>query len=351
MNICYFGTFDINYQRNRIIRKGLEKRGFKLTLLNTEYSGYIRTNFKLLRLWLGIKKDFEAVIVGESEQALMPLAWILCKFWKKKLFIDAFFSWFDTLVMDRQLVRNGSFEALKLFFFDKLACRLADFIICDTKSHADFFINSFKAAPEKFIIVYVGADNDIYKPLDEPKHSSGFIVSFWGTYIPLQGTDKIIRAAAYLKDRPDIKFRMIGSGQTFENAKKLISELKVSNITILPYMKESELAVEINKADLCLGIFGSSGKARRVIPHKIFQASACGKPTLTMQTPALKECYTSGLDILTVSDDPKEIAESIMRAAADKESLAGIAEKAHELYEKLFKPDQVVISLAEVLNK
>jgi glycosyltransferase involved in cell wall biosynthesis len=304
-----------------------------------------------LILWLGAKKDFSAVIVGEAEQALMPLAWLLCKLWNKKLILDIFFSWHDTLVNDRKIVKSNSFNARKLFFGDWLACKLADLIICDTLAHAGYFQQTFSVPKEKCIIAYVGADNEIFKPVTQKEAKKSFIVTFWGSYIPLHGTENIILAAGILKDRKEIEFRMIGSGQTFEIAGKLIRSLGAINISILPWMTEPELCAEINKSDLALGIFGPSGKAARVIPHKVFQSSACSKPALTLKTPAILELYEDGKNImLTNTNTPEEIAKKILEAYEDKNNFTEISKNAYSLFLNKMTPEKIVLPLVKILR-
>jgi hypothetical protein len=51
----------------------------------------------------------------------------------------------------------------------------------------------------------------------------------------------------------------------------------------------ADLKDRIAEADLCLGIFGTSDKAASVIPNKVFQILAVGRPLVTRISPAIRE--------------------------------------------------------------
>ena len=65
------------------------------------------------------------------------------------------------------------------------------------------------------------------------------------------------------------------------------------------------------RADVCLGILGTSEKAGRLIPNKLFQALLAGMPLITRNSPAMREL---------VKDDapanPAALLDAIERFAA-----------------------------------
>ncbi len=300
--------------------------------------------------WFTVKKDFSTVIVSETEYVFVPLARLLCSIWKKSLVFDAFFSYYDMTVNDRKTVRPNSLTARRYHYFDELGCRLADRIMVDTEQHAQFFISEFNVPGNKIDVIRVGADESIYFPVEATKSEKHFSVLFTGTYIPLHGVEIIIKAAEILKDEP-IDFLLIGDGQTRSDTTSLARSLKLNNIKFMDYLPENELARYVNAADLCLGIFGSSQKSTRVIPCKIYSAIACAKPVLTMDSPAIRECFIDGVNIaLCKPSKPESLAEKILELKNDPSLRKTIARNSYKLFNDTFTPAHLVKPLVERLN-
>ncbi|MFH1367770.1 MAG: glycosyltransferase [Elusimicrobiota bacterium] len=297
-----------------------------------------------------LKKDFSAIIVGETGYILMPLAWMLSRIWGKKLFFDAFFSCYEAYVLDRKRVRPGTIEAKKLFFLDKFGCALADIVILDTYSHIDYFKEQFGLKNRIFKRVLVGADDAVFSVKTRARGNGRFIVLFWGTFIPLHGVEYILKAADILKSDGTIIFKLIGRGQTYPMAIKTALDLNLKNIEFSDFKSEDVLAEEIATADVCLGVFGDTGKPMHVIPHKVFQSSAMKKPSITGDSPAVKEVFRDNVDIVLAGmADPAVIADKIMMLKNDSGLRHLIAENAYKNFTDNFTPKIVTKPLVGLL--
>ena len=156
--------------------------------------------------------------------------------------------------------------------------------------------------PEKPPIV-----NRNKKPNAQPE------VLFFGTYIPLQGIEHILDAAEILQTTsPKVHITLLGSGQTKREMLQIAEEKKLQNITFRGRVSFEEIIPIIQQADLTLGIFGTSGKARRVIPHKVYDSLACGVPVVTEDSPAIREKYADDEKvILCKAGDGVDLAAKI----------------------------------------
>jgi len=159
MTICYFGDYNSNYSRNRVIIKGLKENGVNVLECNVGEKG-IKKIFNLIKKHKEITNKYDLMIVGYSDSRfLVPLAKILTN---KPVVWDAFYSLYDSWIFDRKIVSPKSPKAYYYWFLDWINCKLADLILLDTKAHIDYFVNTFKVRKEKFVRVLIGADNDIF---------------------------------------------------------------------------------------------------------------------------------------------------------------------------------------------
>ncbi|MBM3230724.1 glycosyltransferase [Candidatus Peregrinibacteria bacterium] len=251
---------------------------------------------------------------------IMPLAWALTRFPRRKLIFDAFVSMSDTLVSDRRKFSWINPVSWLLYLADIVLCHMADEILIDTEAHKQFFVRRFFLNPKRIRVLYVGTREDLFTP--GPRESllqkGKFNVLFIGSFIPLQGVEHIVHAAEVLeKTHPDIHFTLIGGGQTKPMIETLIEQKKLGNVTLLPFQPLTELPKYLRSADIALGTFGTSGKARRVIAHKVFDAVACGIPVITAKNDAITERCTDGREVFLCREgDGSDLARKIVEVKA-----------------------------------
>ncbi|MBD3203670.1 glycosyltransferase [Candidatus Woesearchaeota archaeon] len=367
LKIIYFGTWEKNYSRNKIIIDGLKKAGADIklyhvkTVWNTKLHktnlskakiviDFFKAYFLMIRNFFKIK-DYDFLIVGYPGWFDMPLAWFLNKIKGKKLVFDSYFSIYDSIVNDRKSAKKGSLKAKLLFFVDKTACRMADIILLDTKEHIKYFSNEFKIKKNKFIRVFIGADDKIFFPRKNMKKSKKFKVIFHGKFIPLQGVPFIIKAAKLLEDE-NIEFDIIGGGQLEKDMKKLNRKLDVNNVSFLGFIDINKLPDYLAKADIGLGIFGDTKKAKRVIPNKAFEILAMKIPLLTGDSAAAVEVLEDKKHcVLCKMADPKAIADSILLLKKDKNLRKKISLNGYTLFKDKFSPDAIGEELKKELLK
>ncbi|MBI4872213.1 MAG: glycosyltransferase [Candidatus Riflebacteria bacterium] len=243
------------------------------------------------------------------------------------LLFDPLVSLHDSNVLDRGTVRRYSPRALFYFMQDLIACRLASAILLDTQAHIDYFVQAFATPREKFHRLWVGSDDESLRATTSPVKRPRFTVGFWGTFIPLQGIEFIVEAARILQARAEpVDFILIGRGQTRGEIESQARRHPLPNLVFeepVPYSELPELAASF---DVCLGIFGATAKASRVIPNKVFEALALGRPTLTSESPAIREALVHGHDVwLCRPASAESLADAIVHLKSDGDLRARLA--------------------------
>ena len=328
LKVCYFGSYDPEYSRNRVLIKGLRQSGVEVIEIRDRTSSIFRY-LKLFLKYLKMQKDFDIMIVGFPGQEMMFLARLLTR---KLIIFDAFTSHYGGYILDRGYYSKHGLHAAYYRFMDTWSCRLADKVLLDTQAHIDFFMREFHLPPQKFERLFVGTDTDIFHPRESLRVSDAFRVYFHGHYIPLQGVETIIRAAKLLENE-GVSFKLIGRGQTYQANQELARESGIKNIQFVGNVPYPELADNMAEADVCLGIFGSTSKTSLVIPNKLFEAIAMKKPVITADTPAVRELLNDFSAVLVKTHDPEALADGILKLKNDEALRARIAEKGYEIFE------------------
>lgn len=353
--IVAFGSFDLEGARSWVIRAGLQEHGFTVSMCRTETRGFLQKYGDLLRQWRELQGSASAMYVVFLGHYLMPLAWWLGRRAGIPVVFDAFLSLYDTEVDDRRRVSRLSPRAWFLKFLDWFACVLADVVLLDTEEHKKYFVECIGVAPEKILVLPIGCRNDLFTPPSTPLgtgSSGSFLVEFHGTFIPLQGIETILGAAKILQEHHEnVHFTLIGKGQTFETMRTLARNQNLNNVEFAGFVAMRDLPRFMNKADICLGIFGTTPKADHVIPNKAYEVIACGKPLLTGRTAAAVRAFRDGQNaVLARPGDPADLAEKILILKRDPVLRERIGEEGKKLSEERLQPGTIVLPLVDWLR-
>jgi len=359
LNLCTLGYHDLRGTRHWVIRQGMEQAGYRVTECHTDARGFLPKYWALLRQYRRQHAQVDVLFVPFPGHYIMPLAWFMNLFTGKPLVFDAFISLYDTMVCDRKLVHPWSPKAWFLALMDRLSCALATVVLVDTPQHRDFFCAAFGVAPEKILVIPVGSRTDVFTPHSllptpnpNPNPNPNFTLLFCGNFIPLQGIETILRAVYILQEQgANVHLRIIGKGQQFPAMRQLAQDLRLENTEFLGTKSLQEVAEVLQHVDVALGIFGTSRKASRVIPHKVYDALACGTAVITADTPAARAFLTHGKNaLLTPPGDAPALAAAILQLQRDAALRKRIAAAGHALFLRSCLPEQVVAPLVQWLS-
>ena len=384
--ICFFGTYERDYPRNRTLADGLKRAGWQVLECHVplwekerdktgRYLGLLSlvlraVELKLACLRLLLKYVFtvgryEVMLVGYIGHFDMPLAWLLTRFPRRPLVFSPLISLYDTLVDDRRSIAEGSVMSRFLRWLDRQTCAKADLVLLDTEAHIDYFVQEFNLPRQRFARVFVGAvepdeaagpdlqeDAATKEGPDAPSEDTPFRVLFVGKFIPLHGLPFMLEAANRLKDVPDIEFHFVGSGQLTDEIHETARRLNLENVRFTDWIPYEQLHLFLRGWGVCLGIFGTSDKAVRVIPGKVFVALSAGQAVITADSPAIRELLTDGESaVLCRRGDPEALAGAIRRLHGDRELLRRIAEGGSRVFRDHASTVQIGRSASAVLEK
>ncbi|TRD10603.1 glycosyltransferase family 4 protein [Erythrobacter insulae] len=351
--IIVFGGYDTRKPRVRLLIEALRRQGALaqeihvsgwedvpqtnipsktafLKVLAKLLLGYPRALWRLLRSAKGT-----AVLLPYPGVIEIYLIGPLARMLGRTVVLDAFLPIYDTIAVDRGLVKTGGVLAKLIWQFERMGLRLADIVLVDTDSHGDYFAREFGLDRDRFETVLVGAENhfapsaqndpveDLLGPRDDRP-----IILFYGQLIPLHGVPTIIEAAKRARTM-GARWVIIGRGQLEPVMRQTIQSDDGSAIEWIEWVEYDRLPSVIARADICLGVFSASDKAARVIPNKLFQQLAVGKTVITRASPAvdtLASDFPAALRTVP-ADDPDALAMAVEAALANRSALAPLPEE------------------------
>jgi glycosyltransferase involved in cell wall biosynthesis/SAM-dependent methyltransferase len=332
-----FGSYDARlHPRVAVLRDGLRTHGWAVTELNAplglstaekvEAAGSARGAARLAaatgRAWISLiarritAGSPEVVVVGYMGHLDVHLARLL--FCRRTVVLDHLVGLADT-TRDRGL--GGGPKGRLLELVDSCALRAADIVVVDTPEQA-------AQLPEreqvKAVVVPVGAtgewtsvrQDEPTRHLDPADSGRPLRVVFFGLYTPLQGAPVIGAAISLLRHRDDIRFTMVGTGQDLATTRSAAGDT-ADRVEWIDWVDADRLPEVVADHDVCLGIFGTSVKAQRVVPTKVYQGMAAGCAVVTADTPATVATLGE-VAVLVPSGDPPALAKALEELADDR---------------------------------
>lgn len=315
-NVLFITTKNLDYLRNTQEITALKSVAKSVKVLGFKYKNYfVRLFIIYLKLIFMPLNSFDAVFVGFAPQLILPLFHF--RFRNKLMGEDFFISLYDTIVCDRKKVKEGSFPAKILHRLDEKTLKNVSVIIADTKAHGEYFIKEFGAASSILRVLYLEADMSIYHPRHMMKldaFKDKFTVLYFGSILPLQGTEVILECVRLMKDYKSVAFDFIGPVDETARA-----SCEGCNVLFTSWLTQGALADRIAGADLCLaGHFNASiAKASRTIPGKAYIYTAMGKPMILGENPANHELFDEDKtsNFFVGMGDAEKLKEKILVAA------------------------------------
>lgn len=337
-----FGTFNAAHAANTLLAEDLERAGVELRWCHEALWEETRDKgaayfspWSLAALggrWLGAMRRLSLrfgevssgaswVVAGFNGQLDVLLARRIAG--ERSVLFAPLVTIGETLVDDRRRYRAGSLPARALRALDRWSFDAADLVIADTEAHRTYMERELGVERGKVLVQYLGADESFCPgaspppPQPPPQPDGPLRVLAYGSFLPLHGYDVVAEAAHELAPSEGIRLELIGSGPERAAVEDRVRDLPhVVQEDWIPY---EGLPQRIRQSDVVLGVFGSSAKARMVVPNKVYQAAQVGRPIVTADTPAIREVFRPGTSIIAVEPEPGALAEALRELARDPE--------------------------------
>lgn len=183
----------------------------------------------------------------------------------------------------------------------------------------------------------------------EAMSADTFNVVFAGNIGKAQGLDVVLKAAARLMNRPDIRIFLVGGGS---DEKRLMEKARAEGLTNLFFLgrfKYSEMPGIFSRASALLAVLKRDPILTQTIPSKLPVYLATGKPVIaSMDGAGARVVKASGGGLACSAEDSEALVDSILALAdMDSKMLDEMGACGRRFYEARFEAGHLANELVQ----
>jgi len=349
----------------RISRLNMD--GIEVLALNSKYSNYMSFfkriaaffSFMFRSTWVGMHRvgDID-VVLATSTPLTVGIPGYLVSLWKRVPFVFEIRDLWPEAPIQMGALRNPVAIGLARWL-ERFLYRVAVHVVTLSPGMLDA-LKEMGVPTTKLSMIPNCSDTDIFVPrppdpqiVDRYGVTGKFVVSYAGAMGMANGLQVIVETARILQNsgETDIHFLLIGDGSERPKLDALLQKYKLQNVTLLAPIPKMELAQFLPMSQLCLTIFAPFPVLETTSPNKLFDALALGRPVLINYggwAKFLLEEHNAGVAV--PSNNPEEIAQTIIKLRSQPELCAEMGRNARHLAETEFARDMLAERMEMVLK-
>jgi colanic acid biosynthesis glycosyl transferase WcaI len=294
-------------------------------------------SFMVMGFLMGLFEKRPDVVVATSPQFFCAIGgWFLSVF-KRRPYVFELRDLWPASITAVGAMRKGFvirfFEKVEMFLYRRAAA-----IISVTESFRKELAER-GIDKGKIHVVLKGVDLSRYKPRERDAElvreldlDGKFVAGYIGTHGMAHALPKVVEAAELLRHRQDIVFFFAGSGAERAKIEQLVAEKRLTNVRLIPRQPKERMAALWSLCDIAIVPLRDTEVFTTVIPSKIFESMGMGVPLL-MSLPegeATSIVRSAGAGVCVPPEDPRAMADAVVRLADDKEELARLGSRARD---------------------
>jgi glycosyltransferase involved in cell wall biosynthesis len=300
------------------------------------------------------------VVIASSPQLLVGLSGLIIAKWKRVPFIfEVRDLWPESLEAVGASGKN-SFLFWALGRVAGLLYRKADHIVVVTNAFKPHLKRFWKVPPEKISVVINGVDHEFFEPqpanpalLQEFEIQGRFVVGYIGTIGNAHGVETLVEVAKLLQSSdPQIVFFVVGEGADKGKLEQLVAQNQLGNIKIFPGQQRQRIPAIIAASQVCLVLLKKSELFKTVIPTKMLEFMACGRPLVAaLEGESAELIKNAGAGICVTPEDSAALTEAIRFIYRNPEQAQQFANSGREYVVKYLSRQSTADSYLALLKK
>jgi glycosyltransferase involved in cell wall biosynthesis len=274
----------------------------------------------------------------------------------KKYNIPVIFRSIDTL---HQLVPNWVLSNIT-YFLEKVVYKNADRILTLTPKLSEYVVR-MGADTSNVELLRTGVDTKKFNPDIDPvsfRKELGIaaddkVILFMGTLFEFSQLDQYIEHFPdILEGIPEAKLLIVGGGELLERLQKIVISKGLSDKVMLTGFQPYDMMPQyINIADVCINPFRINGITKDVMPIKVLQYLASGKPVIATPLPGLVSVIPGEQSGMVYSEDILGFVSTTIDLLKSRDKMIELGQNGRDHIKKYHDLDEISKYLEEIIIK
>lgn len=313
-------------------------------------------SFTFSSVFTGVKFiEKQDVIITESPPLFLGWSgYVLSKMKKAKFVFNISDLWPESAVKlgvlhNKALIKMST--CLEEFCYKK-ACAVTG----QTRGIVDNIVNR-GIDKNKVHLITNGVDTEFFKRENRDEEfrkeigiNNKFAICYAGIHGLAQGLQTVIEAAELLKNYNDIKFIFFGDGPEKSDLINMVNEKELTNVEFFPLQPKSKMPRIIASMDATVIPLKKLDLFKGALPSKMFEALSSELPiVLAVEGEAEKLINDAKAGITVESENPKEIAEAVLKLYNDEELRKNLGKNGRKYVMNNFSRESITRKLENIL--
>jgi len=219
--------------------------------------------------------------------------------------------------------------------------KMADAIIAINDELKRFYIEKMGASPSRSYVIRAGIDTQRFNPYIDGTQireiygikKDEVVLFFMGWLYTFSGLKEVAISLSRYKSEPRIKLLVVGRGELYEELLRIKSEKLRDNLILVNWQPYDKIPKYVAASDICLLPAYDNEVMRHIVPIKMYEYMACGKPVIATRLPGIMKEFGKGNGVIYVKK-PEDVLKKAVELAEDRQKLRKLGMKAAEYVQR-----------------
>lgn len=214
------------------------------------------------------------------------------------------------------------------------------------------------AQSDKVHVVRAGIDAERFNP-DVDGHmmreklgigKDDLVLFFMGWLYSFSGLREVATELAKVRDvYPNVKLLIVGEGDVYHELQQIKKDLGLQQLVLVGWQPYAKIPEYIAASDICLLPAHNNEVMRNIVPIKMYEYMACGKPVIATRLPGIMREFGNNNGVIYV-DQSTEVLKKVIGLCNDYETMKKWRARARKFVEK-YGWDEITNDFEDILKK